>query len=73
MTDQQVIDLVLRERRLELAMEGFRWPDLVRTGLAVAVMGLEASGANRVLPHELFLPIPQAEIDVSGIAQTTGY
>lgn len=74
MTDQQVIDLVLRERRLELAMEGFRWPDLVRTGLAVAVMGAEASGANRVLPHELVLPIPQAEIDVSpGVVQTTGY
>jgi hypothetical protein len=40
-------------------MEGFAWPDLVRTGRAQSVLG-----ATIVLAHELRMPIPQAEVDV---------
>lgn len=68
LTQAQVLALVYRERRLELAFEGFRWPDLVRTGLAIAVLGSD------VEPYELLLPIPQAEVDVSpNLGQNPGY
>jgi hypothetical protein len=69
----QVLNIIYRERRLELAMEGFAWPDLVRTGRAIAVLG-----AANVATHELRLPIPQAEVDVMAEAvkstfQNPGY
>ena len=55
------------ERRLELAMEGDRFFDLVRTGQAVSKITGFVAGKN-----ELF-PIPQQEIDISGISQNSGY
>jgi len=55
------------ERRLELAMEGDRFFDLVRTGQAVAKIPGFVAGKN-----ELF-PIPQTEIDISGLKQNPGY
>jgi starch-binding outer membrane protein, SusD/RagB family len=65
-TQQQVIDAIVAERRLELAFEGDRWPDLVRLGIAADVMGIDAS--------QTLYPIPQAEIDVTpGLTQNPGY
>jgi hypothetical protein len=63
-TDQTALrNAILRERRVELAMEQQRWFDLVRTGRAAATM--QALGKNFVAgKHELF-PIPQGEIDLS--------
>lgn len=54
-------DLILQERRVELAMEGHRFWDLVRTGKAASVLGSRGFVAGK---HEL-LPIPQNEIDLS--------
>lgn len=55
------------ERRLELAMEGDRFFDLVRTGqAAVKITGFKA-GRNEVFP------IPQQEVDISGLTQNPGY
>lgn len=62
-------DAILSERRLELAMEGERYFDLIRTGRAVATLGTLGFRANK---HEVF-PIPQPEIDISGISQNPGY
>lgn len=53
--------LILNERRHELALEGHRFWDLVRTGLAPSVLGPLGFVEGK---HEL-LPIPQTEIDIS--------
>ena len=55
------------ERRLELAGEGHRFYDLVRTGQAAAKISGFVAGK-----HEVF-PIPQTEIDVSNLTQNPGY
>jgi starch-binding outer membrane protein, SusD/RagB family len=65
LTQAGVLAAIARERRLELAFEGDRWPDLVRTGQAVAV---------GVPPEQTLLPIPQSEIDVApSLTQNPGY
>jgi hypothetical protein len=55
------------ERRLELAMEGDRFFDLVRTGQAASKITGFVAGK-----HEVF-PIPQAEVDISVLTQNSGY
>lgn len=54
-------DLIFLERRYELAMEGHRYFDLVRSGKAPEVLGPLGFIEGK---HE-FLPIPQNEIDIS--------
>ncbi len=54
-------DIIYNERRCELAMEGWRFWDLVRTGRASQVLGPLGFISGK---HEL-LPIPQSEIDIS--------
>lgn len=58
----QLRDIILNERRHELALEGFRYWDLIRTGKAVQVLGPLGFQANK---HEL-LAIPQVELDLTG-------
>lgn len=57
----QLRDIILNERRHELALEGLRFWDLVRTGKAAAILGPLGFVEGK---HELF-PIPQTEIDIS--------
>jgi len=67
------IDELLKERRLEMAMEHERWFDLVRTGKAFSAM--TANGKTFISgKHEVF-PIPQNEIILSGglLIQNPGY
>lgn len=65
-TQTEVISAVLLERRRELAFEGDRWPDLVRTARAIPVMGIPAFRA--------LWPIPQNELDVAPkLVQNQGY
>jgi hypothetical protein len=61
-TDQALLsDAIMLERRFELAMEGHRLFDLVRTGRAASALGPLGFVTGK---HEL-LPIPQNEIDIS--------
>ena len=66
-TGNTLKEAIWTERRLELGMEGDRFFDLVRTGQAATKIKNFVVGKNEVFP------IPQAEIDVSGLVQNAGY
>jgi hypothetical protein len=67
--DQALMRLAIeKERRLELAFEGHRWFDLVRTNRAIAVMNAQKDGSGNSLNYnvtaaKILFPIPQAELD----------
>ncbi len=59
---------VEKERQLELAFEGHRWYDLLRTNRAIAVMNAQKDGDGKNLNYnvtadKLYFPISQDEID----------
>ncbi len=65
-------DAVYHERRVELALEGQRWFDLVRTGRALDVMS--ADERINIQPKHLVFPIPQSEREVNPeLTQNPGY
>lgn len=69
--DQAAFRLAIeQERRVELAFEGHRWFDLIRTGRALTVMA-----GNGIQAHHVLFPIPQSQIDINPalIKQNTGY
>ena len=68
-TKALVKQAILNERRLELALEGHRWFDLVRTGTVDVEMGLAVNKNYYVFP------IPSSEVLASGgiITQNAGY
>jgi hypothetical protein len=78
--DQASLRLAIqKERRLELAFEGQRWFDLVRTGRAIPVMQAVKDGNGNSLSYninesKLLLPVPQGEIDKNtSLEQNQGY
>lgn len=68
-TQALVRQAIQDERRLELALEGHRWFDLVRTGTVDAEIG------ETVNPNYYVFPIPNSEVLASGgvITQNPGY
>ncbi len=69
-TYPELISMIESERRLELAFEGHRWFDLVRTGRAVDVL-VNVTNTNQTL-----FPIPLSEILSNtnpGMTQNPGY
>ncbi len=69
-------DALLVERRVELAFENQRWFDLLRFGVAEAVLSDHADEMGYVFsPRALLLPIPAREINLSGglLTQNPGY
>lgn len=63
------LDAIANERRLELAGEGHRWFDLVRTGKAAAVLASSGfvAGKNEVWP------IPQKDLENTKLVQNPNY
>ncbi|RYY35583.1 MAG: RagB/SusD family nutrient uptake outer membrane protein [Sphingobacteriaceae bacterium] len=66
-TGTALTQAIWNERRLELAMEGDRFFDLVRTGQAATIIDGFQAGKNEVFP------IPQREVTGSGLTQNPGY
>lgn len=67
-------ELLLHERRVELAFENHRWYDLLRLGDGLAVMTAHMIAESYTPPvaYKMLFPIPQREVDL-GLVQNTGY
>jgi len=79
-TKEQMRLIIEKERRLELAFEGIRWFDLLRTGRAITVMENVRGGngellyAGKLQPYKLLWPIPQEQRDLNSmLTQNPGY
>lgn len=75
---EQAMEAIMHERRVELAMEGHRFFDLVRWGVAQEVLNdyveYEAKITTDVRgasfdPTDIYFPIPQRQIDLSTTAE----
>lgn len=70
-TEDEFVDVLLRERRKEFCFENQRWFDLVRTDKALEIMepflSYYGSGANFTSRDQYYYPIPQQETDITGI------
>ncbi len=81
----QLKDIILKERRVELAFENHRWFDLLRSGKAVEIMKANGEWMKKQYPYlsktsydintdRLLLPIPFSEISVNPkLEQNPGY
>jgi hypothetical protein len=63
------LDAIYNERRMELATEGHRFFDLVRTGQAATVLSFKGFTPNK---NEI-LPIPLAELNNTKLVQNPNY
>ncbi len=80
-------DIILHEKRVELAFENKRWLDLVRTDKAIDVLtaygefikanfetgGYVLSNGYQINQNKLLLPIPEREIRIGNLEQNPGY
>jgi hypothetical protein len=72
---------ILNERRLELALEGTRWLDLLRAGAqyTISLMATQVDPNGNPLNYQLntnklLWPVPQSERDLDkNLSQNTGY
>ncbi|MDD3853785.1 MAG: RagB/SusD family nutrient uptake outer membrane protein [Syntrophomonadaceae bacterium] len=82
--DDLNIDRILHERRMELAFEGHRYFDLVRTGKAIEYLSanlmsnvdyeIRVFRTTPVPEYQLLLPIPVGEIEIDPtLTQNPGY
>ncbi len=75
LSQQELIDAILLERRLELAFEGHRWYDLIRLKQdVVKAAGSLASGNVAYSDYRILSSVPTAEIDINdNLKQNPGY
>lgn len=71
-TREEAVELILRERRMELLLEGHRWYDLKRKGRDITKAGLSA-----IVPYtdfRILAPIPVTEVQLNNLLrQNPGY
>lgn len=79
-SQQSIVNAILKERRLELAFEGFRFHDLVRYGMAEKVCAEVATADENWSPRAALtnglelLPVPLTEMDKNpSLNQNPGY
>lgn len=83
-SQEELLDIIIKERRLEFHAEADRWDVLVRTGRAIEVMeahgereaeAREEIGINAFQDIKLLFPIPDPviELDPEGISQNEEY
>ena len=63
------LDNIYNERKMELATEGHRWFDLVRTGKAASTLAFKGFVAGK---HEV-LPLPLKELNGTKLVQNPNY
>ena len=80
----QLREIIIHERRVELAFENKRWFDLVRTNKAIDVMTKNGQYLKKLYPvipansynvtaQKLVFPIPLREIQIASLEQNPGY
>lgn len=81
---EQLRDIIMHERRVELAFENKRWFDLLRTNKAIEVMTQNGQYLKKLYPNipansynvtaeRLLFPIPSREIQIASLEQNKGY
>lgn len=76
LSQDQMREAIIHERRMELAFEGHRWFDLIRLGGdgQYAIDFLHSIGKTNVNRDRLLFPIPQTEMDANPLmTQNPGY
>lgn len=74
-SQDELREKIIHERRIEFAFEGHRWFDLIRLNNGdYAVNFLKSIGKSNVTKDRLLFPIPQTEIDSNPLmTQNPGY
>lgn len=78
---EDALNIILHERKLELAFEGEYWYDLKRFGKSIEILSQQKDGKGVLLPYvknltssKLVWPVPQDKIDANkNLVQNTGY
>lgn len=75
LSQAEMREKIIHERRMELAFEGHRWFDLIRLQQgAYAINFLHSIGKSNVNENRLIFPIPQTEMDANPLmTQNPGY
>lgn len=75
LSQDQMREKIIHERRIELAFEGHRWFDMIRwQNGQYAINFLHSIGKINVGRKHLLLPIPQKEVDANhNLVQNPGY
>ncbi|MGB4415791.1 MAG: RagB/SusD family nutrient uptake outer membrane protein [Paludibacter sp.] len=75
LSQNELREKILHERRMELAFEGQRWFDLVRVnGGQYGIDFLQSIGKSNMTSKYLLYPVPQKERDANpNLSQNTGY
>ena len=75
LSQDELREKIIHERRIELAFEGHRWFDMIRLGDgSYAVNFLHSIGKTNANAQRLLFPIPQTEMDANALmTQNPGY
>ncbi len=75
LSQEEMREKIIHERRIELAFEGHRWFDMIRLdGGDYAVNFLKSIGKTLITKNRLLFPIPQVEMDANPLmTQNPGY